>query len=838
MEQTKYYKNLYSPQDVKTDHELNDCRFFENMEILNKDDKIMCDSKLTIGELAKNIKELPNNKSPGCDGLTTDFYKFFWIDIKEILYECYIYSFEEGKLSQDQRRAVINLIPKPNKDLRHLKNWRPLSLLNTDYKILAKTFATRLQKVIGKLVKPDQTGCISGRFIGENIRTMLDIIEYTTSYDVPGLMVLIDFEKAFDSVSWDFLFVTLQKFNFGESFVKWIKLLYSEPTMCVTNNGYASSFFAMGRGIRQGCPISALLFLLVAETMANCIRSDDGVKGISVSHLTVTISQYADDTTIFLKDEASLQAVFDILDHFGKCAGLKINKGKTEIIALGNNIIAPKVLGIRCTNIPVKALGVWIGKDSEEIIQLNFRERIGKLKTVLNIWQQRTLTLKGKVVIVNSLALSQLQYLSSVLFVPGTVIDEVNNLIFKFLWPKKAHVKKTVVTQEIHNGGLKMPDYLCKVKASKISWVKRLLQGGKCAILAKEILMLQMPWNEFCRSNFDTDFLNDDTPLFYKQLLQYWFDFYATKPEGVTEILSECIWYNKYITVDNAPIFYKNAYANGLKYINDVLDDTGKVLSRNNLNEKFDIDLSIMSYNSLYSAIPRLWKTVVKNTERIEVNTNIMISVNKKEKLIEKISSKEIYWELVRKYRVKPKACLKWENLYDLLEFDWDSIFSLPYKVSRETNLQSFQFQIIHRFFPCNAVLNKWYENHDNKCTYCNAEDTLEHYFYSCTEARSFWNVFQDWWYDVSTVKMSLNVFHIVFGVLNPNDDILFDTFNFCILYAKRYIAQQKRKERPFVMENYLRQLKHRLEYERIIYTDNMNLESFTQKWGFVFDTL
>ena len=754
------------------------------------------------------------------------------------MYECYSYSFEEGKLSQDQRRAVINLIPKPNKDLRHLKNWRPLSLLNTDYKILAKTFATRLQKVIGKLVKPDQTGCISGRYIGENIRTMLDLIEYTTSHDISGLMVLIDFEKAFDSMSWDYLFKTLQKFNFGESFVKWIKLLYSEPTMCVTNNGYASPFFAMGRGIRQGCPISALLFLLVAETMANCIRSDNDVKGISVSQLTITISQYADDTTLFLKDEASLHAVFDLLDHFGKCAGLKINKGKTEMLVLGNNIIAPKILEIQCTNKPVKALGVWIGKDSEEVIHLNFKERIAKLKTVLNIWRQRTLTYKGKVVIINSLALSQLQYLSNVLFVPETVIDEVNDIIFKFLWPKKAHVKKTVVTQQIHNGGLKMPDYLCKVKASKISWLKRLLQGGKCAILAKELLMLQMPWKEFCRSNFDTEFLSHNIPLFYKQLLQYWFEFCAHMPEGASEILSESLWFNKCIIVDKAPIFYKNAYANGLKYINDVLDNAGKVLSCNNLNEKFNIDLSIMSYNSLYSAIPRSWKTIVKNTVRIEVDTSIMLSINNKKKCIEKITSKEIYWELVRKYGVKPKSCLKWESLYDLVEFDWDYIFSLPYKVSRETNIQSFQFQIIHRFFPCNAVLSKWYEDHDNKCAYCDAEDTLEHYFFSCTETKSFWNAFQDWWFNVSTVRMSLNLFHILFGLLNPNEDILFDTLNFFILCAKRYIAQQKRNERPYVMEVYLRQLKRRLEYERIICTNNMNLEFFTQKWGFVFDTL
>ena len=204
---------------------------------------------------------------------------------------------------------------------------------------------------------------------------------------------------------------------------------------------------------------------------------------------------------------------------------------------------------------------------------------------------------------------------------------------------------------------------------------------------------------------------------------------------------------------------------------------------------------------------------------------------------MKKITTKEIYWELNRKYGVKPKACLKWESLYDLVEFDWDYIFSLPYKVSRETNLQSLQFQIIHRFYPCNAMLSKWYEDHEDECNFCNTVDTLEHHFYSCTETKDFWTAFQDWWFNVSAVRMSLNLFHIVFGVLNPNDDILFDSLNFCILFAKRYIALQKRSEKPYVLEVYLRQLCRRLECERIICISNSNLEYFNQKWGFILNS-
>ena len=161
---------------------------------------------------------------PGSDGLCAQFYKFFWNDIKEILSNTFKYSFNEEMLSIDQRRAVLSLIPKPNKDLRYLKNWRPISLLNTDYKILAKTLATRLQSVINTIISPDQTGYIKGRYIGQNLRTIIDIIEYTNKENISGLMVFLDFQKAFDTISWPYLFTTLKAFNFGPKFRKWIEI--------------------------------------------------------------------------------------------------------------------------------------------------------------------------------------------------------------------------------------------------------------------------------------------------------------------------------------------------------------------------------------------------------------------------------------------------------------------------------------------------------------------------------------------------------------------------------------------------------------------------------------
>ena len=163
---------------------------------------------------------------------------------------------------------MLSLIPKNGKDTRYLKSWRPVSLLATDYKILAKTLATRLQKVISNLINPDQVGYIKGRHIGQNIRSIEDILLLSKKHNISGLLVLIDFEKAFDTVEWDFLFESLKSFNFGQTFRAWIKLLYTNISSCTINNGYFSRNFTLGRGIRQGCPLSALLFILVAEILS------------------------------------------------------------------------------------------------------------------------------------------------------------------------------------------------------------------------------------------------------------------------------------------------------------------------------------------------------------------------------------------------------------------------------------------------------------------------------------------------------------------------------------------------------------------------------------------
>ena len=183
-------------------------------KILSEKDKEYCDTFPSLAECEEAVKNMKSNKSPALDGLTSEFYKTFWSDLKYLFYNSLKKIYENKEMSFSQRLAVMTLIHKKG-DTKLLKNYRPISLTNTDYKIIAFVFARRLQKIIDKLISKNQSAYIKGRFIGENARLILDIFDYCEENNYDGILLFLDFEKAFDSVEWNFLVKSLIKFNFG-----------------------------------------------------------------------------------------------------------------------------------------------------------------------------------------------------------------------------------------------------------------------------------------------------------------------------------------------------------------------------------------------------------------------------------------------------------------------------------------------------------------------------------------------------------------------------------------------------------------------------------------------
>ena len=282
-----------------------------NILILNEQEQKHCEGLLTASECLESLKSMESNKSPGSDGLPAEFYKVFWNDINQYLLNALNCTYTKGLLSITQRRGLITLIPKKNKPTNLLKNWRPITLLNCDYKIATKSIASRIRKVLPKIINNDQTGFLKGRFIGENIRLIDSIINYTNTEKIPGLLLFVDFEKAFDSIEWSFIEKTLKYYNFGTSLVTRVKVFYTDISSCVLNNGWSSDFFNLSRGVRQGCPLSPYLFILSAEILGNTVRKDNEIHGIKILDTECKLSQYADDTTMILDGSKSSFLLMD-----------------------------------------------------------------------------------------------------------------------------------------------------------------------------------------------------------------------------------------------------------------------------------------------------------------------------------------------------------------------------------------------------------------------------------------------------------------------------------------------------------------------------------------------
>ena len=261
---------------------------------------------------------MARGKSPGSDGLPMEFYVKFWpilgTDLVNVLNSCYL----SGVMSLSQRRGLISLIFKKG-DRLDPRNWRPITLLNVDYKLAARVVAGRLLKVIHLIVAKDQTCGVPGRFIGENVSIIRDVVSFASRTGFPLAILSLDQEKAFDRVDWGFMRATLGRMGFKYSFLRWVGLFYTQVQSAVIVNGHISPFFSLSRGVRQGCPLSPLLYVLVAETLAVNIRCNPRIPGLCLPGVPLVVSpvhQYADDTTLILSTDDSIKAVFDIYSLF------------------------------------------------------------------------------------------------------------------------------------------------------------------------------------------------------------------------------------------------------------------------------------------------------------------------------------------------------------------------------------------------------------------------------------------------------------------------------------------------------------------------------------------
>ena len=480
-EEKKFYEELYNAPVLSDNFQQLSDNFLGSPLIprLTINLQTICEGQLSQNECLEALKTCSKNKSPGNDGITFEFYLTFWEFLKDPIVACFNESFMKTEMSVSQRQALITLIDKKGKDRLFLKNWRPISLLNNDYKLATKAITLRLKKVIHNLIHHDQSGFLDGRDISHSLRTVLDIIEITNRNNKKGMLMLVDFEKAFDTINITFLRKVLETYNFGPNFRQWVNTFYTNISSCIVNNQTSSAYFNIKRGVRQGDPLSSYLFILVVEILSINVRNDKNIRGVSCQGTEIKLVQYADDTTRIFKDVESANNFLQMVNTFSEISGLKLNVEKTEAIWLGSDKNRKeKPLGIKWPDKPIKLLGLYIGHNDKDLEISNFRHKLIDLKRLLHSWEERDLSIIGRILVVKSLAVSKFVYLFNLISFPLNVLKEIENSINEFVWKGKAKkVKHNVFIQDYKYGGCKMYDIMASLKAQQLKWIKQYLNN-------------------------------------------------------------------------------------------------------------------------------------------------------------------------------------------------------------------------------------------------------------------------------------------------------------------------------------------------------------------------
>ena len=574
--------------------------------------------------------------------------------------------------------------------------------------------------------------------------------------------------------------------------------------------------------------------------MATEIRKSQNIKGLKIHNHVYKILQFADDAIVIAKDKDDIKSVLRILRSFSRCSGLHINIDKSEIIQLGPGLLFDTTIaGINISKNDFKYLGIWFSSDIVQQEYKNFRHRLDVITNLFKIWKQRDLSLRGKIVIIRSLALSQLLYAASFLNVPEWVVREANKLFYGFLWDNKPDkLKRDIITRDIKAGGLKMVDVETMIYSLKIKWAKKLYKDST----HKWTNIVNYYFNpisikHFMSTSYIEEYLPPLLPRFYRQCL---IALLEVKPcydlTVVNNVLLQRLWFNSNIQIAKKPVFYKHWYNKGIKCVGDIVDKNGLLLLPDQIQERFDLEkMHFLEYYALRNAIPYKWKDTLRVANKVEYVENHGLDVEIKgiSRDLKYTSNKEVYWSMIAKSKTSPIPAERyWIRSLGVPEVHMKKYYEIPYLYMRQTKIQTMQYKILHNFYACNLKLYKWKIVNSNKCLHCEITDTLEHHFFECVHMQVFWRSFCGWWKNYCVDCCPNDIFtckQVILGVIErvchkPQ-------LNYLLLLAKWYVFKVKYLQGRCFFLDFLSDVKVNLNIEQNIYKVNNNYHKYLELW-------
>ena len=456
---------------------------------VGREDNELLTRPFTVEEIKEAIWDCDGNKCPGPDGFNFNFLKSCWNVVEPEVVSFFEEFHSKGVIPKAVSASFLTLVPKVTNP-QQLGEYRPISLIGSMYKMLAKVLAGRLKKVVPKVISETQNAFIAGRNILDGVVVVNEVVDMAKRSQKKCLILKVDFQKAYDTVNWKYLDYMMSRMGFNAKWRKWMNACVSSNSISVLVNGSPTDEFVAQKGIKQGDPLAPFLFLIAAEGLTGLTKKAEvagGLSGFKVSeNLSISLLQFADDT-LFLCDgsESSVWCLKAILRSFELVSGLKINFTKSNVIGINVDPVVlngiSSFMSCKVGELPFKFLGVPIGGNPRR--ESMWREVIESVRARLSQWRSLKLSMGGRLSLINSVLASLPLYLFSMFKAPKKVLRELEKIQRNFLWggneeqKKISWVKWSQVCKPKCEGGLGVKNLYLFNLALLAKWRWRLLDG-------------------------------------------------------------------------------------------------------------------------------------------------------------------------------------------------------------------------------------------------------------------------------------------------------------------------------------------------------------------------
>ena len=621
-----------------------------------------------------------------------------------------------------------------------------------------------MQSSLNDIIGTEETAAIKGRTIIENLQLNRDIISYANLNNLEASIITLDQEKAFDRVDRHFLFKTLRKFGYGPKLIATIEAIYNNIEAQVKVNGNMSQSFLIERGVRQGCPLSMILYIILAEVMIENIRQNRNIKGITISQKETKISAFADDTTIYIGENSSFTYLQAQLQDFERFAGIKYNRNKCVGMWLGvNRDNTDKPLGFKWNSEQIKILGYIYGQNPKDNQEQNWQKIKSKILKDINKWNNLKLSLIGRKLIINQVMLSKIWYLAYVETPPKHIILDIKRAIYNFLWNfRKVRVNMVTTTMPITMGGLGIIDIETQCKAIKCAVISKFLND-----LQQKKVWAEMLWhlNRFRNAKQGINLFKTYIPntnrskqeQFYRDLLIAWTALTNNdnvEPLTLAEIYNEPLFFNKNSATKNNQSEYllRNPPPWAREHFRTIGDLCKKTepgfisleefLGANKMKE-VRYSPKRKDFYELIKLIPQDWKHTIRNSYTQPEESKVKIkhrSLRGKWMVAEvnTLSCKDFY-NTIHFRNLMPmyvnRKYLQWQlkDSNKLSEKQWNKLFLNLYKKTKQNDSFDIRYRFLNFAQPTTIKLQEIRQGYtDTVCPRCGEhQETHEHWMFS-----------------------------------------------------------------------------------------------------------